>query len=80
MKLHVASSVVVMALTTAALRSAVAGHAPFYVPGFDPDSVRFNVTNVVMRAKESDAKACYELGVMFMTGHQLHDRASASCQ
>ena len=71
MKLYAASSFLVMALTTAALRSAVAGHAPFYVPGFDPASVRFNVTNVVMRAKESDARACYELGVMFMTGHQL---------
>ena len=44
---------------------------PFRVAGFDPNSVRFDVTNLVERAKANDAKANYELGVMFLCGHQV---------
>ena len=44
---------------------------PFRVEGFNPESVRFDVTNVAVRAKSGDAKAYYELGVMFLCGHQV---------
>lgn len=43
----------------------------FRVPGFDPNGVRFDVTNLVERAKANDAAANYDLGVMFLCGHQV---------
>ena len=62
------------ALASAALL-AVAGlvlaATPFRGAAFDPNSVRFDVTNLVERARANDAKANYELGVMFLCGHQV---------
>lgn len=50
---------------------AIAGTPRFLVGGFDPNSIRFDVTNLVARAKAGDAVANYELGVMFLCGHQV---------
>lgn len=50
---------------------AAAGVPVFRVGGFDPNSIRFDVTNLVVRAKAGDAVANYELGVMFLCGHQV---------
>ena len=47
------------------------GTPAFRVCGFDPNSVRFDVTNVIKRAKENDAAANYDLGVMFLCGQQV---------
>ena len=54
-----------------ALAGSTLATTPFRVVGFDPNSVRFDVTNLVERAKANDAKANYELGVMFLCGHQV---------
>ena len=54
-----------------AAASVNAGTPAFVVCGFDPNSVRFDVTGVVQRAKANDAAANYDLGVMFLCGHQV---------
>ena len=51
--------------------AAAVGTPVFRVCGFDPNSVRFDVTNLVERAKADDAAANYDLGVMFLCGHQV---------
>ena len=41
------------------------------VKGFDPRSVTFNVPDLVARAKKGDGSAYYQLGIMFLCGHQM---------
>ena len=41
------------------------------VKGFDPRSVTFNVPDLVAHAKKGDGSAYYQLGIMFLCGHQV---------
>ena len=41
------------------------------VKGFDPRSVTFNVPDLVAHAKKGDGAAYYQLGIMFLCGHQV---------
>ena len=65
------TSVVLTGAAFLSLAGSALATTPFRVAGFDPNSVRFDVTNLVERAKANDAKANYELGVMFLCGHQV---------
>lgn len=63
--------VILGCVTVFAAVAVYAGTPAFKVCGFDPNSVRFDVTNVVKLAKANDAAANYDLGVMFLCGHQV---------
>ena len=41
------------------------------VRGFDPRIVTFNVQDLVVHAKKGDGAAYYQLGIMFLCGHQV---------
>ena len=41
------------------------------VKGFDPRSITFNVPDLVACAKKGDGSAYYQLGIMFLCGHQV---------
>ena len=56
------TSVVLTGAAFLSLAGSALATTPFRVAGFDPNSVRFDVTNLVERAKANDAKANYELG------------------
>lgn len=46
------------------------GGPVFRVPGFDARSVSFNVPDLIVRARQGDGEAYYQLGVMFLCGHE----------
>lgn len=46
------------------------GDSVFRVEGFDRRSVHFDVPDLVARAKKGDGEAYYQLGIMFLCGHE----------